>query len=94
MIYLSVRVVQLCAQVVAESSLWIYPGIYKVPLREVPRGVAQERTNARMKYLHTHLFRTIITTASTHHVKKTHPHIFEDRLHTAAVLVNGNNVGS
>ena len=26
---------------------------YEVPLREVPRGVAQERTNARMKYLHT-----------------------------------------
>ena len=27
--------------------------VYNVPLREVPRGVAQERTIAHMKYLHT-----------------------------------------
>ena len=49
--------------------------IYKVPLREVPRGVAQEQTNTRMKYLHTCL--ELSMTAS--HPLRTHTYIFEDR---------------
>ena len=43
------------------------------PLREVPRGVAQERTdNARTNHLHT--CREL--TASTHHVKNTHTYFW------------------
>ena len=41
---------------------------------EVPRGVAQERINARVKYVHTYWELTACweLTASTHHVKNTH----------------------
>ena len=43
--------------------------LYKVPLREVPRGVAQERTNDRKEYTDI----CLELTASTHHVvKNTH----------------------
>ena len=56
---------------------------YKVPLREVPRGVAQERNDTRMKYLHT----CLDLTASHPSLLKceAHTHIHEDR--TAVLLL-------
>ena len=52
--------------------------IYKVPLWKVPRGVAQERTNARIKYLRTYLFRTnyLLRTNCTHPSCKEHTHTY------------------
>ena len=51
--FLRQRIQSRQAGLVSTSEFFFIYTKYKVPLREVPRGVAQERTNARMKYLHT-----------------------------------------
>ena len=69
--------------------------IYKVPLWKVPRGVAQERTNARIKYLRTYLFRTnyLLRTNCTHPSCKEHTHIFLRKDYIDST-VSENTVGS